>query len=121
MRQAQAEQAAAAQRLAEQKEALARQLRASYMMGRGGKAELLLSQQDPDRVDRMLVYYDSLNRARAASIAAIDVEIKKVAELQTQYQAQHDSLHALSRAEPQESALRAGDRIGRQRIASRRR
>ena len=95
VRQAQAEQAAAAQRLAEQKEALARQLRASYMMGRGGKAELLLSQQDPDRVDRMLVYYDALNRARAASIAAIDVEIRKVAELQAQYQAQLDSLHAL--------------------------
>ena len=95
VRQAQAEQAAAEQRLTEQKEALARQLRASYMMGRGGKAELLLSQQDPDRVDRMLVYYDSLNRARAASIVAIDAELKKVAELKTQYQAQLDSLQAL--------------------------
>jgi len=95
VRQAQAEQAAAEQRLTEQKEALARQLRASYMMGRGGKAELLLSQQDPDRVDRMLVYYDSLNRARAASIAAIDADLKKVAELKVQYQAQLDSLQAL--------------------------
>jgi len=95
VRQAQAEQAAAEQRLTEQKEALARQLRASYMMGRGGKAELLLSQQDPDRVDRMLVYYDSLNRARAASIVAIDADLKKVAELKTQYQAQLDSLQAL--------------------------
>ena len=95
VRQAQAEQAAAEQRLTEQKEALARQLRASYMMGRGGKAELLLSQQDPDRVDRMLVYYDSLNRARAASIAAIDADLKKVAVLKVQYQAQLDSLQAL--------------------------
>ena len=95
VREAQAQQAAAAQRLAEQKETLARQLRASYMMGRGGKAELLLSQQDPDRVDRMLVYYDSLNRARAASIAAIDAEMKKVAELQAQSQAQLDALQAL--------------------------
>jgi len=95
VRQAQAEQAAAEQRLTEQKEALARQLRASYMMGRGGKAELLLSQQDPDRVDRMLVYYDSLNRARAASIVAIDADLKKVAQLKIQYQAQLDSLQAL--------------------------
>jgi len=110
VRQAQAEQAAAAQRLTEQKEALARQLRASYMMGRGGKAELLLSQQDPDRVDRMLVYYDSLNRARAASIAAIDVEIKKVAELQTQYQAQLDSLHALQDSHKQALSALEADR-----------
>lgn len=95
VRQAQAEQAAAERRLGEQKDTLARQLRASYMMGRGGKAELLLSQQDPDRVDRMLVYYDALNRARAASIDAIGVEIRKVAALQAQYQAQLDSLQAL--------------------------
>ena len=110
VRQAQAEQAAAAQRLAEQKEALARQLRASYMMGRGGKAELLLSQQDPDRVDRMLVYYDALNRARAASIAAIDVEIRKVAELQAQYQAQLDSLHALQDSHKKALSVLESDR-----------
>ncbi|HZR36552.1 MAG TPA: peptidoglycan DD-metalloendopeptidase family protein [Nevskia sp.] len=94
-RQAQAEQAAAERRLAEQKDALARQLRAGYVMGRGGKAELLLSQEDPDRVDRMLVYYDSLNRARAAAIDAINAQIKQVAALARQYQAQLDALHKL--------------------------
>jgi septal ring factor EnvC (AmiA/AmiB activator) len=93
--QAQAQRAAAQQRLAAQRDALARQLRASYMMGRGGKAELLLSQQDPDRLDRMLVYYDSLNRARASAIQSVNAEISKVAELQRQYQGQLDALHAL--------------------------
>lgn len=101
VRQAQAEEAAAKRRLAEQKEALASQLRASYIMGRGGKAELLLSQEDPDRVDRMLAYYDSLNRARASSIAAINAEIKRVAELELQYQAQLDALHKLQASHKQ--------------------
>jgi len=95
VRQAQAEQAAAERRLAEQKDALGRQLRASYVMGRGGKAELLLSQEAPDRVDRMLVYYDSLNRARAAAIDAINVQIRQVAELAAHSQAQLDTLHKL--------------------------
>ena len=110
VRQAQAEQAAAEQRLTEQKEALARQLRASYMMGRGGKAELLLSQQDPDRVDRMLVYYDSLNRARAASIQAINTEIAKVAELQRQYQSRLEALHALQDSRQKALSVLEADR-----------
>jgi len=108
--QAQAQQAAAGRRLAEQKEALARQLRASYMMGRGGKAELLLSQQDPDRIDRMLVYYDSLNRARAASIQAINTEIAKVAELQRQYQSRLEALHALQDSRQKALSVLEADR-----------
>ncbi len=113
VRQAQAEQAAAERRLGEQKDTLARQLRASYMMGRGGKAELLLSQQDPDRVDRLLVYYDALNRARAASIDAIGAEIKKVAQLQSQYQAQLDSLQALQSSHKRALSALEADRQDR--------
>jgi septal ring factor EnvC (AmiA/AmiB activator) len=107
---AQAQQASAERRLAAQKEALARQLRASYMMGRGGKAELLLSQEDPDRIDRMLVYYDSLSRARASSIAAIDAEIRKVADLQRQYQGKLDALRALQLSRQRALSVLEADR-----------
>jgi septal ring factor EnvC (AmiA/AmiB activator) len=119
VRQAQAQEAAARRRLAEQKEALASQLRASYMMGRGGKAELLLSQEDPDRVDRMLVYFDSLNRARASAIAAIDAEIQRVAELEAQYQAELDTLHKLQASHKQ--ALAALEATRQERTAAMRR
>jgi murein hydrolase activator len=95
VRQAQADRAAAEQRLAGQKQTLARQLKADYMAGRGGKAELLLSQQDPAQLDRMLIYYDALNRSRAANINAINDQIRKVAQLESQYQGQLASLHAL--------------------------
>jgi septal ring factor EnvC (AmiA/AmiB activator) len=101
-KQAQGQQTSAERHLEAQKQALARQLRADYIMGQGGKTELLLSQQDPDRVDRLLVYYDSLNRARAASIDALEAEIGKVAALHHQYQSQLDALRAL-----QESHQRA--------------
>ncbi|MDR3417794.1 MAG: peptidoglycan DD-metalloendopeptidase family protein [Nevskia sp.] len=94
-RQALAEQAVAEKRLAAEKDNLASQLRADYMMGRGGRAELLLGQENPDRADRMLVYYDSLNRARAASIKTIGTEIGRIAELQGQSRAQLDALRAL--------------------------
>ncbi|MDQ4147324.1 MAG: peptidase M23, partial [Pseudomonadota bacterium] len=48
--------------LARHRAALADQLRAAYMMGRQEKLKLLLNQQDPQIVGRMLVYYDYFNR-----------------------------------------------------------
>jgi septal ring factor EnvC (AmiA/AmiB activator) len=113
VRQARADQAAAGQKLAGQKDALARQLRAAYMMGHGGKAELLLSQQDPDRIDRMLVYYDNLDQARAAAIGSINAEMKRMAQLESQYQAQLDALHALQDQHKQALAVLEGDRSER--------
>ncbi len=47
-----------------QRTGLARQLRAAYALGRQEKIKLLLNQQDPQAVGRMLVYYDYINRAR---------------------------------------------------------
>ena len=110
VRQAQADRAAAEQRLAGQKQTLAQQLKADYMAGRGGKAELLLSQQDPARLDRMLIYYDALNRSRAANINAINDQIRKVAQLESQYQGQLASLHALQDSHKQALAQLQADR-----------
>ncbi|HEB96021.1 MAG TPA: peptidase M23 [Sedimenticola thiotaurini] len=57
--------------LAQQREALARQIRAAYAMGRQQRMKILLNQQDPAMVSRMLVYYDYLNSARLARIREI--------------------------------------------------
>lgn len=47
-----------------QRTGLARQLRAAYAMGRQERFKLLLNQEDPQAVGRMLVYHDYINRAR---------------------------------------------------------
>lgn len=65
--------AAERERVAGHREHLARELRAAHRAGREGVLRLLLNQQDPDRIDRMLAYYGYLGRARAERIeAALD-------------------------------------------------
>ncbi len=94
--QAEAGRAAAETQLARQRELLARQLRAAFIVGQGGgKAEVLLNQDDPDRVDRLLTYYDYLNRARASTIADIGHQIEQVTAQQRQYQTELAALRSL--------------------------
>ncbi len=71
-------------RLAAEKSALARQVRSSYMTGRDGLFKLLLSQESPATLGRMLVYFDYYNRARAARIDAVAGELTQLAELERQ-------------------------------------
>lgn len=115
VRDIEAQRAAAQQGLDTQKQALARQLRASYIMGRGGRLETLLSVSDPDRIDRMLVYYDALARARAAAIAGIVQQIAQVDTLAAQGQAQLDALRRLQGSRNDALAALETDRAERSR------
>ena len=91
VRAARASRAAAETRLNEARARLAQQVRSAYVAGQGGATALVLAQQEPDRVPRLLTYFDYLNRASArqldginAEIAAVEVEQKKLdAELQS--------------------------------------
>jgi murein hydrolase activator len=67
--------------LAAEQAALARQVRSSYMAGREELTKLLLSQESPAALGRMLVYFDYYNRARSARIGAVTGELDKLAEL----------------------------------------
>jgi len=54
-----------------QRSILAGQVRAAYAMGRQERLKILLNQQDPAMVTRVMVYYDYLNRARAEQVRAV--------------------------------------------------
>jgi septal ring factor EnvC (AmiA/AmiB activator) len=69
------ESAEAARRVARERDALAGQVRLSYMTGREELVKLLLSQENPATLGRMLVYYDYFNRARSSRIAAASREV----------------------------------------------
>jgi septal ring factor EnvC (AmiA/AmiB activator) len=64
------------ERLTEHRRRLAGQVRAAHRIGREEYLRLLLNQEDPDRIDRVLVYYRYLAEARAErlrqSMAALD-------------------------------------------------
>ena len=63
-----------------QQELLARQVRGAYAMGRQEQLKILLNQQDPAVVSRVLTYYDYLNRARAEQMARIRSRLQALAE-----------------------------------------
>lgn len=95
VRSAQAGRVAAEQRLAREKDLLARQLRAAYVIGESGRTQLLFSQNEPDRIDRLLTYFDYMDRASSAHISRINEEIAAVQQQQQQYEAELTSLHKL--------------------------
>ena len=52
-----------------QRQSLSEQIRAAYAIGRQQQVKMLLNQQDPAEMGRVIVYFDYLNRAREQHIA----------------------------------------------------
>jgi len=65
--------------LVAERKALARQLRAAYATGRQERIKLLLNQEDPATLSRILVYYDYLHRARARRMARLQEQLAALA------------------------------------------
>jgi septal ring factor EnvC (AmiA/AmiB activator) len=72
------DQLAQGRALEQQRQALARQVRAAYAMGRQERLKILLNQQDPATVSRIMVYYDYLSRARAQKMRLIREHIDRL-------------------------------------------
>jgi len=92
-------------RLAAERAALARQVRASYMAGRDELTKLLLSQESPATLGRMLVYFDYYNRARTSRIAAVAGDLAKLDELEAETTRVEQELAALEEAQRGQVAL----------------
>jgi len=83
---------------------LAGQIRAAYMTGRSDYLKLLLNQEDPVLVGRVLAYYDYYNRARTSSIYSISSKVDLISQLREAIQTETDALeelkvHQLARSE----------------------
>ncbi len=90
------------ERLYDQREQLRRQLRAAYAMGRQSKLKLLLSQNDPTTLNRMLGYYRRLNKARQTQIEQIRTNRQRLTALQAQ---QRGELHRLKQDQDEQKAM----------------
>ena len=106
----QQETRAAQDRLAAEREALAAQVRASYLAGRQEVLQLLLNQEDPARLGRMMVYYGYLNRARSERVNAVGAQMASLAELARESERAVEALTALEAAQAGEL-----ERLGRAR------
>lgn len=83
--------------LGEESAALGEQVRAAYMSGGQERFRLLLNQQDPATLGRMLSYYRYLNSHRAGNIAAIRGHIDELARLTREVAAEEERLAELAR------------------------
>jgi septal ring factor EnvC (AmiA/AmiB activator) len=84
--------------LGDRKEQLAEQIRATYQLASQSRVKLVLNQDNPALLNRMLAYYDHINRAQVSKIqsikvlladleriyAQIDEEIARITQIQTQ-------------------------------------
>ncbi|HEY5623936.1 MAG TPA: peptidoglycan DD-metalloendopeptidase family protein [Gammaproteobacteria bacterium] len=93
---------AAAQRLGSESGLLARQVRMSYATGRQEALRLLLNQENPARLGRMVVYYDYLNRARAARLDTVRADIVTLERLRAEGQVVEAELARLETAQARE-------------------
>lgn len=110
---AEADQAAAERALEAERERLRRQIRAAFEIGQTGRAQLMLSGQDPDRAERLLTYFDYLNRASAANIAAIDTEIARVEAEREKVEAALKAMRELEASRRRSLAELEADRAAR--------
>ena len=113
-----AEQAELQQRVERQRGYLGRQVRAAYAAGRQELVKLLLNQEDPASIGRVMAYYDYLNRARSRRIAALERDLGALEAVRERIAEEKAGLEA-ARAEQlkKKEALEAG-RAERARVVS---
>lgn len=104
--------------LDEQRAALARQIRAAYAMGRQERLKILLNQQDPATVSRVMAYYDYLSRARAAKMASIRQRSAELAETERATRAEERQLAALRGEQERELAAMQRSQAQRRQVVA---
>jgi septal ring factor EnvC (AmiA/AmiB activator) len=81
---------------------LADQVRAAYATGRQEFIKILLNQEQPGEVGRMLTYYDYINRARSERIAALLDSLRELERVQNAIADETRELDALRQREATE-------------------
>jgi septal ring factor EnvC (AmiA/AmiB activator) len=81
--------------LARERQSLAGQLRAAYLIGSEEPLKLLLNQKDPARAGRMFAYYSYFGRARAEQIERIDANLVLIEQLDKDEAAEDEQLAAV--------------------------
>ena len=88
---------------AEQKKALAEQLRSAYINGKQEYLKLLLNQQDPEKLGRMLVYYDYMNKARSKQVNELQETLSELKNIDLAIQKEIRQLNILKQSKESET------------------
>lgn len=91
----QAERGEAERALRAERQALARQVRAAYVIGQRGKTKLVLNQDRMPQLSRVVTYYDYLHRVRAGHIERIGLQVERLLGLERRLKAESERLQTL--------------------------
>ena len=64
-----------------QKALIAEQIRSAYVQGREGQLKMLLNQEDPQSLSRLISYYDYVNKARSQQLREYQSTLTALSEL----------------------------------------
>ncbi len=82
--------------LARQREVLAEQIRTSYVVGRQDYMKMLLNQEQPARVGRILTYYSYLDSARREQIESITQQVARLSTVEAAINTENENLTAVN-------------------------
>lgn len=104
--------------LSQERQALAGELRAAYLIGRAEPLKLLLAARDPLRSARLFAYYGYFGRARAREISAIQQHVQRLDGLDAELAQQQSGLANLKGAQQSQLQQLERSRSDRQRVLS---
>ncbi len=102
--------------LENERDILAQQIRSAYMVGRADYIKLLLNQQDPAKVSRVLAYYDYHNRTRIETIQTAVAKLEKLYELEQSIETETAEIVALQQEHEQKINEYSNNREQRQAV-----
>lgn len=97
-----------------QQATLSKQLSSAYLTGNHDYTKMLLNQQTPTTVERMLAYYEYLNKARMKSINELKSTITELDEIKTTQITKQQQLKKLASEQEAQSKLLSKEQNQRQ-------
>lgn len=88
--------------LARERAELAAQIRAAYLIGRDEPLKMFLNQEDPNRAERMFIYYGYFGRARAGQLAAIEANLREIELLDASLETERERILRLEQEQRDE-------------------
>jgi len=85
-----------------QEQLLAKQLRSAYTTGQHGYLKLLLNQDQSEKIQRTISYYQYLNKARIKEIDKFQVTIAALLQVTTEHQEQLSQFKILKKSQQQQ-------------------
>lgn len=82
-----------------QEQLLAKQLRSAYTTGQHDYLKLLLNQQQSEKIQRTITYYQYMNKARINEIEKFQITIAQLIMVTTQHQKQVEHLQTLKQSQ----------------------